>query len=64
MAGENPNAPKYVVIAMVEQGGFGAEAAAPIARHVIEDIYHRRTTIRAAAPWVTADGHGGGARLG
>jgi cell division protein FtsI/penicillin-binding protein 2 len=40
MAGENPNAPKYVVIAMVEQGGFGAEAAAPIARHVIEDIYH------------------------
>ena len=21
-------------------GGFGAEAAAPIARHVIEDIYH------------------------
>ena len=40
MAGHNPNAPKYVVIAMVEQGGFGAEAAAPIARHVIEDIYH------------------------
>jgi len=40
MAGQNPNAPKYVVIAMVEQGGFGAEAAAPIARHVIEDIYH------------------------
>ena len=40
MAGQNPNAPKYVVIAMVEQGGFGATGAAPIVRHVIEDIYH------------------------
>ncbi len=31
--------PKYVVIAMVEQGGFGSTTAAPIARHVIERIY-------------------------
>ena len=31
---------RRAILAMVEQGGFGAEAAAPIARHVIEDIYH------------------------
>src|SRR5204863_250056 len=31
MAGQNQNAPKYVVIAMVEQGGFGATGAAPAA---------------------------------
>jgi penicillin-binding protein 2 len=31
--------PKYVVIAMVEQGGFGSTTAAPIVRHVIERLY-------------------------
>jgi penicillin-binding protein 2 len=31
--------PDYVVAVMVEQGGFGAETAAPIARHVIERMY-------------------------
>ena len=31
--------PKYVVIAMVEQGGFGSTTAAPIVRHVIERMY-------------------------
>lgn len=30
--------PEYVVVAMVEQGGFGAQTAAPIARRVIEGI--------------------------
>jgi penicillin-binding protein 2 len=40
MAGKDANNPKYVVLAMVEQGGFGAQGAAPIVRHVIEDIYH------------------------
>jgi penicillin-binding protein 2 len=38
-AGPDPNSPRYIVITMVEQGGFGAETAAPITRHVIEDIY-------------------------
>ena len=40
MAGPDPNAPQYIVVTMVEQGGFGAEVAAPITRNVIEDIYH------------------------
>ncbi len=31
--------PKYVVIAMVEQGGFGSTTAAPIVRHMIERMY-------------------------
>jgi penicillin-binding protein 2 len=30
---------KYVVVAMVEQGGHGSTTAAPIVRHVIEQIY-------------------------
>jgi penicillin-binding protein 2 len=30
---------RYVVVAMVEQGGHGSETAAPIVRHVIEQIY-------------------------
>jgi len=40
MAGKDANSPKYIVLAMVEQGGFGATGAAPIVRHVIEDLYH------------------------
>jgi penicillin-binding protein 2 len=40
MAGKSENAPKYIVLAMVEQGGFGATGAAPIVRHTIEDLYH------------------------
>ena len=38
-AGPDANSPQYIVVTMVEQGGFGAETAAPITRHVIEDIY-------------------------
>jgi penicillin-binding protein 2 len=32
----NPNQPQYVVLAMVEQGGFGAAVAAPIVRRVVD----------------------------
>ena len=32
----DPALPQYVVVAMVEQGGFGADAAAPIVRRVID----------------------------
>ena len=31
--------PEYVVVATVEQGGFGAETAAPIVRHIMSRIY-------------------------
>jgi penicillin-binding protein 2 len=34
----DPNAPQYVIVAMVEQGGFGANVAAPIVRRVIDFI--------------------------
>jgi penicillin-binding protein 2 len=33
------NAPRYVIIAMVEQGGHGSTSAAPIVRQVIEGLY-------------------------
>jgi penicillin-binding protein 2 len=32
----NPALPQYVIVAMVEQGGFGANVAAPIVRRVID----------------------------
>ena len=32
----DPALPQYVVVAMVEQGGFGASVAAPIVRRVID----------------------------
>jgi cell division protein FtsI/penicillin-binding protein 2 len=31
--------PEYVVVATVEQGGFGAETAAPIVRNIMSRIY-------------------------
>jgi penicillin-binding protein 2 len=34
--GNDPGLPQYVVVAMVEQGGFGASVAAPIVRRVID----------------------------
>jgi penicillin-binding protein 2 len=33
------NAPQYVVVAVVEEAGFGSRVAAPIARQVIEALY-------------------------
>ncbi len=38
------NDPKYVVVAMVEQGGFGSTTAAPIVRRIIERIYGIEST--------------------
>jgi len=32
----DPAQPQYVVLAMVEQGGFGASVAAPIVRRVVD----------------------------
>jgi penicillin-binding protein 2 len=33
------NDPKYVVVAMVEQAGFGSDVAAPLVRRMIEEMY-------------------------
>jgi penicillin-binding protein 2 len=38
------DAPKYVVLAVVEEGGYGAEIAAPIVRQVIEHMEHLAPT--------------------
>ena len=40
----DPAAPQYVIVAMVEQGGFGANVAAPIVRRVIDFINNRSQT--------------------
>ena len=32
----DPALPQYVVVAMVEQGGFGADVAAPIVRRMVD----------------------------
>ena len=47
----DPAQPQYVVLAMVEQGGFGAEVAAPIARRIAEflDRYPKPARSRSAA---------------
>ncbi len=34
----DPGRPRYVVLAVVEEGGFGAETAAPIVRRIIEGL--------------------------
>jgi penicillin-binding protein 2 len=39
MVGPNPDKPDYVVVTMVEQGGFGGQTAAPITRQVIDGLY-------------------------
>jgi penicillin-binding protein 2 len=39
MVGPDPEHPQYVVVTMVEQGGFGGQTAAPITRQVIDALY-------------------------
>jgi penicillin-binding protein 2 len=39
----DPGLPQYVVVAMVEQGGFGASVAAPIVRRVIDFLNNPMT---------------------
>lgn len=51
----DPLAPQYVVVAMVEQGGFGASVAAPIVRRVI-DFFNNPT--QSPAPVVVAPASG------
>jgi penicillin-binding protein 2 len=49
----DPAAPQYVVVAMVEQGGFGASVAAPIVRRVI-DFLNNPTSPTPPAPVAVA----------
>jgi penicillin-binding protein 2 len=49
------NDPEYVVVTMVEQGGFGAQVAAPITRHVIDRIYGLEDPGTACGSIVQAD---------
>jgi len=39
MVGPDPAHPQYVIVTMVEQGGFGGQTAAPITRQVIDALY-------------------------
>lgn len=39
MVGPDPDHPDYVIVTMVEQGGFGGQTAAPITRQVIDGLY-------------------------
>ena len=39
MVGPDPDHPQYVIVTMVEQGGFGGQTAAPITRQVIDALY-------------------------
>ena len=44
------SAAKYVVVAMIEQAGLGAQAAAPVARAIYEGIYGLTGAKKAAFP--------------
>ena len=35
--GPNPN-PQYLVLAVIDQGGYGAQAAAPLVRNIFDYI--------------------------
>ena len=41
-AGAVPTTPKYVVAVTIERGGFGADAAAPAARQILDELLQRR----------------------
>jgi len=43
MVGPDPEHPAYVIVTMVEQGGFGGQTAAPITRQVIDALYPKVT---------------------
>jgi penicillin-binding protein 2 len=37
-------APRYTIVAVLEQSGFGADAAAPVVRHVWETVTGQQST--------------------
>ena len=36
------NNPQYVVIAMVEQAGFGSQVAGPVVRRIMDELFHQK----------------------
>jgi penicillin-binding protein 2 len=42
--GPNPN-PQYLVLAVIDQGGYGAQAAAPLVRNIFDYIYSNQNQI-------------------
>ncbi len=59
------NDPKYVVVAMVEQAGFGSDVAAPLVRRMIEDdVRHRARRTGHHPRRGRTDGRRRGSRLG
>jgi penicillin-binding protein 2 len=38
------NSPKLVVVAMIEHGGFGAQAAAPTVKRIYEAYFHLKSS--------------------
>jgi penicillin-binding protein 2 len=45
--GPNPN-PQYLVLAVIDQGGYGADAAAPLVRNIFNYIYNNQDQIAGA----------------
>ena len=45
--GPNPN-PQYLVVAVIDQGGYGADAAAPLVRNIFNYIYTNQDQIAGA----------------
>ena len=45
--GPNPN-PQYLVLAVIDQGGYGADAAAPLVRNIFDYIYTNQDQIAGA----------------
>ncbi len=51
--GPNPN-PQYLVLAVIEQGGYGADAAAPLVRNIYNYIYSNQDQVAGAVKTPTA----------
>jgi penicillin-binding protein 2 len=51
--GPNPN-PRYLVLAVIDQGGYGAEAAAPLVRSIFDYILTNPISPTVALPTLTA----------
>jgi len=45
--GPNPN-PQYLVLAVIDQGGYGADAAAPLVRNIFNYIYSNQNQVAGA----------------